>query len=94
MQPREQSVLRRGAGAGGKHAVRVTDSYRVSVPPPERLTDVNRQPACRFMPCRNADIRIEAAELTVNGRSYGHISETDAVLVDYGKVSVNPPELR
>jgi hypothetical protein len=28
--------------------------------------------------------------LIVNGQSYGRIGETDAVLVDHGKVSVNP----
>ena len=78
----------------GQHTVRVTDCYRPSVPPPERLSDVNGQPAYHFMPCRDADIRIQAGELTVNGQSYGRIGETDSVLVDHGKVSVNPPELR
>lgn len=78
----------------GPHTVRVTDCYRTSVPPPERLPEVNGQPAYRFMPCRDADVRIEAGELTVNGRSYGRLADTDAVLVDHGQVSVNPPELR
>jgi len=78
----------------GTHTVRVTDCYRTSVPPPERLADVNDRPAYAFVPCRDADIRIQAGELTVNGRNYGRINETDAVLVDHGKVSVNPPELR
>ena len=78
----------------GTHTVRVTDCYRTSVPPPERLLDVNGQPAYRFMPCRDADVRIQAGELTVNGQSYGRIGETDAVLVDHGKVSVSPAESR
>jgi hypothetical protein len=78
----------------GQHTVRVTDCYRTSVPPPERLPDVNAQPVYRFVPCRDADVRIQGEELTVNGQSYGRIGETDAVLVDHGKVSVNPPELR
>jgi hypothetical protein len=78
----------------GNHTVRVTDCYRTSVPPAERLADVNGQPAYHFMPCRDADVRIEGAELTVNGQSYGHIGDMDAVLVDHGKVSVNPPELQ
>lgn len=78
----------------GNHIVRVTDCYRTSAPAPQRLPDVNGQPAYRFMPCRDADIRIEAGELTVNGQSYGRIGEADAVLVDHGKVLVNPPELR
>ena len=78
----------------GEHTVRVTDCYRTSVPPPERLPDIDGQPSYRFMPCRDADVRIRAGELLVNGRSYGHIGKTDAVLVDHGVVSVNPPELQ
>ena len=78
----------------GRHTVRVTDCYRFSVPPPERSPDVNGQPSYRFMPCRDADVQIRAGELVVNGQSYGRIGETDAVLVDHGKVSVNPPGLR
>lgn len=72
----------------GRHTVRVTDCYRWTVPPPERLADVNGQPSYRFMPCRDADVRIRAGELVVNGHSYGHIAETDSVLVDHGRVSV------
>jgi hypothetical protein len=78
----------------GRHIVRVTDCYRFSVPPPERSQEVNGQPSYRFMPCRDADVQIRAGELVVNGQSYGRIRETDAILVDHGKVSVNPPELR
>jgi hypothetical protein len=72
----------------GRHTVRVTDCYHWAVPPPERLPDVNGQPSYRFMPCRDADVQIRAGELIVNGRSYGRIADTDAVLVDHGKVSV------
>jgi hypothetical protein len=78
----------------GAHTVRVTDCYRTSVPEPERLADVNGQASYRFMPCRDADVRIRAGELTVNGRSYGRIEESDSILVDHGVVSVNPPELQ
>jgi|SRR5215471_6055986 len=78
----------------GTHTVRVTDCYRISVAPPERLPDVNGQPAYGFMPCRDADIRIQAGELIVNGQSYGRIGETDVVLVDHGKVSVTLAESR
>jgi hypothetical protein len=77
-----------------RHTVRVTDCYRTSVPAPERTQDVNGQPSYRFMPCRDADVQIRAGELVVNGQSYGRIGETDAILVDHGKVSVNPPALR
>jgi hypothetical protein len=72
----------------GRHTVRVTDCYRTSVPPPERLQDVNGQPSYRFMPCRDADVQLRAGELVVNGQDYGHIGETDTVVVDHGKVSV------
>jgi hypothetical protein len=78
----------------GSHTVRVTDCYRTSVPPPERLADSSGQPSYRFMPCRDAEVRIRAGELTVNGRSYGRIQESDSILVDHGVVSVNPPELQ
>jgi hypothetical protein len=78
----------------GAHIVRVTDCYRTSVPPPERLADADGQASYRFMPCRDADVQIRAGELTVNGRSYGHIQQSDAILVDHGVVSVNPPELQ
>ena len=72
----------------GPHTVRVTDCYRWTVPPPEHLPDRNGQPSYRFAPCRDADIRIAAGELTVNGQSYGHIASAASVLVDHGKVSV------
>jgi hypothetical protein len=78
----------------GAHTVRVTDCYRTTVAPPERLPDVNGQPSYRFMPCRDADVQIRTGELVVNGRSYGHIGDADTVLVDHGVVSVKPPELR
>jgi hypothetical protein len=78
----------------GTHTVRVTDCYRTSVPPPERLADAGGQASYRFMPCRDADVQIRAGELTVNGRSYGRIQQSDRILVDHGVVSVNPPELR
>jgi hypothetical protein len=78
----------------GAHTVRVTDCYRTSVPPPERLEDANGQASYRFMPCRDADLQIRGVELIVNGRSYGRIKESDSILVDHGVVSVNPPELQ
>ena len=77
----------------GKHTVRVTDCYRTSVPPPEQLPDVNGEPAYRFMPCRDADVRIVGTELTINGERYGHIGEMDSIVVDHGKVSVNAAEI-
>jgi hypothetical protein len=78
----------------GAHTVRVTDCYRTSVPPPERLADANGQASYRFMPCRDADVRIRAGELIVNGRQYGHIEDTDSILVDHGVVSVTPSQLQ
>jgi hypothetical protein len=70
----------------GEHRVVVTDCYRLSVPPSQTLGPDE----FRFMPCRDADIRIQAGLLTVNGVGYGHINRADSVLVDHGLVSVHP----
>ena len=68
----------------GSHTVVVTDCYRTSVPPPQRLGDA----VYRFTPCRDADVLIRGDELLVNGQSYGRMNPTDAVLVDHGVVSI------
>jgi hypothetical protein len=39
-------------------------------------------------------VRIRAGELIVNGRQYGHIEDTDSILVDHGVVSVTPSQLQ
>jgi hypothetical protein len=70
----------------GEHRVVVTDCYRLSVPPSQTLGPDE----FRFMPCRDADIRIQGGLLTVNGASYGHINRAAGVLVDHGIVSVRP----
>jgi len=70
----------------GDHRVVVTDCYRTSVPPSQTLGP----DGFRFMPCRDADIRIQGGLLTVNGVGYGHINRADSVLVDHGIVSVRP----
>ena len=67
----------------GGHDVVVTDCYRTSVPPPQKLED-----AYRFTPCKDADVFIQGEELTVNGKSYGHLNMNATVLVDHGVVSV------
>ena len=73
----------------GAHDVVVTDCYRTSVPPPEKLQNMpDGQPVYRFMPCKDADVLIRGEELTVNGKSYGHINTNAGVLVDHGVVSV------
>lgn len=69
----------------GEHRVVVTDCYRTSVPPSQILGAED----FRFMPCRDADIRIQDGLLTVNGERYGHLNRTDSVLVDHGVVSIN-----
>jgi hypothetical protein len=48
----------------------VTDCYRTSVTPPEKVVGPNEQ-SYRFMPCRDADVVIRNDELIVNGNSYG-----------------------
>ena len=68
----------------GSHTVVVTDCYRTSVPPPQRLADA----VYRFTPCRDADVLIRGDDLLVNGQSYGRLNPTDAVLVDHGVVSI------
>jgi len=73
----------------GAHTVVVTDCYRISVPPPEKLEGAaGNKPAYRFMPCRDADVLIRGDELSVNGKSYGRLNPNDAILVDHGVVSI------
>lgn len=73
----------------GAHNVVVTDCYRTSVPPPVRLDNTPEgQPVYGFMPCKDADVLIRGEELTVNGRSYGHLNANASVLVDHGVVSI------
>ena len=72
----------------GSHKVVVTDGYRTSVPPPQKLEDAGGRAVYRFMPCRDADVLIRGDELLVNGQSYGRLNPTDAVLVDHGVVSI------
>ena len=54
----------------GTHTVVVTDCYRTTPPPPERLPNGDYH----YMPCRDADVWIRAEELTVNGKSYGRLA--------------------
>ena len=68
----------------GTHTVVVTDCYRTRAPQPERLANGD----FHYMPCRDADIRIRAEELTVNGAAYGRLNPGDGVLVDHGVVSI------
>jgi hypothetical protein len=70
----------------GAHKVVVTDCYRTSVPGPEQVEAT----AYHYMPCRDADVWIRGEELTVNGKSYGHLNPDDGVLVDHGVVSIEP----
>jgi hypothetical protein len=77
-------LLGRVEAVVGTHTVVVTDCYRTSVPPPQRVADGTD----RFMPCKDADVLIRREELVVNGRSYGRLGTSDAVLVDHGIVSI------
>lgn len=73
----------------GTHDVVVTDCYRTSVPSPQKLEDTPEgRPVYRFTPCQDADVFIRGEELTVNGKSYGHLNASATVLVDHGVVSV------
>ena len=74
----------------GTHEVVVTDCYRTSVPPPQKLENTAAgQEVYRFMPCQDADVSIRGDELTVNGKPYGRLNTNASVLVDHGVVSFN-----
>ena len=81
-------VLGRVEARVGSHRVVVTDCYRTSVPPPEKVEDA----VYRFTPCRDADVLIRGDELVVNGQSYGRIKASDSILVDHSVVSINKTE--
>jgi len=81
-------VLGRVEAQVGSHQVVVTDCYRTSVPPPEKVEDA----VYRFTPCRDADVLIRRDELVVNGQSYGRIQPSDRILVDHSVVKINQAE--
>ncbi len=81
-------LLGRVEATVGTHAVVVTDCYRTRAPQPQKLADEGGKAIYRYMPCRDADVWIRGEELTVNGRSYGHLNPEDGVLVDHGVVSI------
>jgi len=83
-------LLGRVEATVGTHKVVVTDCYRTSVPPPQRVEGpAAPRPTYRFTPCRDADVLIRGDELVVNGRPYGHLDPSDGVLVDHGVVLVD-----
>lgn len=74
----------------GDHVVVVTDCYRTSVPPPQRLDNTSTgQPTFRFAPCRDAVIELRGIEVIVNGTSYGEVKPKDTITVDHGRVLIN-----
>ncbi|HEV2688765.1 MAG TPA: alpha/beta hydrolase [Bryobacteraceae bacterium] len=77
-------LLGRVQATVGTHTVVVTDCYRTSVDPPQKV-----EGGYHFMPCRDADVWIRGAELVVNGQSYGPLQPTDPVLVDHSVVFIN-----
>jgi len=80
--------------AAGSHQIVVTDCYRFIVDPPREITAPPGESGYRYTPCRDADVLIRpdgligSDEVLVNGRSYGHISANDSILVDHGAVSI------
>jgi hypothetical protein len=81
-------LLGRVEATVGGHSVVVTDCYRTSVTPPEKVGGPSEQ-SYHFRPCRDADVLIRNDELIVNGSSYGLLKQADAVTVDHGKVLIN-----
>ena len=77
-------LLGRVEATVGTHLVVVTDCYRTSVPPPQKIDPSTY----RFTPCRDADVLIRGGDLSVNGQPYGHLNPNDGVLVDHGVVSI------
>jgi hypothetical protein len=69
------------------HAIVVTDCYRITVPPPVRLSGT---PAgARYAPCRDAVVVIRGVDLEVNGTPYPALHPGESVTVDHGTVLVN-----
>ena len=98
--PGNQGPCAKGSGALHRRAITfhnkvlyneiVTDCYRIRVDPPRTVEDAPAgQRTYRFTPCRDADVLIRGDELSVNGRSYGHLDVNDAVVVDHGVVSIH-----
>jgi hypothetical protein len=87
---RNNLLLGRVEAPVGTHTVVVTDCYRTSVPGPQQVDAT----AAHYMPCRDADVWIRGEELTVNGRSYGHLDAGEGVLVDHGVVSIQRKQAR
>ena len=81
-------LLGRVEATVGGHTVVVTDCYRTSVTPPEKVGGPGEE-SYRFVPCRDADVLIRNNELIVNGSSYGLLKQADAITVDHGKVLIN-----
>ena len=81
-------LLGRVEATVGGHTIVVTDCYRTSVTPPEKVGGPGEE-SYRFVPCRDADVLIRNNELIVNGSSYGLLKQADAVTVDHGKVLIN-----
>ena len=81
-------LLGRVEATVGGHRVVVTDCYRTSVTPAEKVGGPGEQ-SYHFKPCRDADVLIRNEELIVNGNSYGLLKTADAVTVDHGKVLIN-----
>ena len=83
-------LLGRVEATVGTHNVVVTDCYRTSVPLPQKEENTGTgHLTYRFTPCRDARVLIRNDDLSVNGKTYGHLNPNDAVLVDHGVVSVD-----
>ena len=74
----------------GRHTVVVTDCYRTTVPPPEKIADTSGVTTYRFAPCRDTEVMIRGDELTVNGQTYGKLRDGAEVIVDHGRVEIRP----
>ena len=82
-------LLGRVEATVNSHKVVVTDCYRTSVPASTSETGADGVMTYRFAPCKDAVLALRDGELTVNGKGYGKLAETDSVTVDHGKVLIN-----
>jgi hypothetical protein len=78
-------ILGRVEAEVGHHQVVVIDCYTFHDPGVQSSDDGER-----FAPCKDAVVSIRDDMLYVNGDGYGHLNEGDSVLVNHGKVKIEP----
>jgi len=78
-------VLGRVEATVADHEVVVTSCYTMHVSDVKSTDDGDT-----FAPCKGSSVSIKNDMLYVNGESYGQLGKGDRVLVDHGKVVIEP----